>query len=173
MTLFDFRVTDNWNLKTVLALHSGISFIHKQPGRDISILHNNKLSVDGMFVGRGWNQEYHNKGHMLWDNWVELRFPLVTGILAFDLFFDAAGVDANEGDYNNGNYFQGFSIENLRFSYGGGIRFTIPQFPIRLSLAKRFRIVDNKVVWEPGAIGGDPNNPYKGLDLVVSFALAY
>ena len=135
----------------------------------------NKLSVDGMFVGRGWNSAYSDKGLLLLDSWVELRFPLVRGILAFDLFFDTAGVETTQGYYfgqdNEGN--DNFTIENMKFSFGGGFRFAIPQFPIRLSLLKRFTIVDGNVKWEPGAIGGDSKNPAMGLDLVMSFVLSY
>jgi outer membrane protein insertion porin family len=106
---------------------------------------------------------------------MELRFPLVRGILAFDLFFDAAGVETVQGYYfgenNYGN--NNFTIENIKFSYGGGLRFALPQFPIRLSLVKRFTIVNGNVKWEPGAIFGDPNNPFMGMDLVMSFVLSY
>jgi outer membrane protein insertion porin family len=180
MTLINIPVSEKWNFKTVLALHTGLSFIFKQPGRDTDALvprvkDANKLSVDGMFIGRGWNSEYRNKGFLLWDNWVELRFPIVRGILAFDLFFDAAGIETTQGYYfgiNEKNE-NNFTVENLRFSFGGGIRFTIPQFPFRLSLAKRFSIKDDKLAWEPGAIGGDPSNPSLGVDLVISFVLSY
>jgi len=107
---------------------------------------------------------------MLLDTWLELRFPLVRGVLAWDFFFDAAGVDKPEG-----TYFDHFGIENIKFSYGGGLRFTMPQFPIRLSLAKRFEIIDGKVRWRTGALFGDTSDPYsfKGMDLVVSFVMSY
>jgi outer membrane protein insertion porin family len=180
LTLLNIPVSEKWNFKTVLALHTGLSFIFKQPGRDEDVLvprvkDANKLSVDGMFIGRGWNSEYRNKGFLLWDNWVELRFPIVRGILAFDLFFDAAGIETTMGYYfgTNEKDENNFTIENMRFSFGGGIRFTIPQFPFRLSLAKRFSVKDDKIAWEPGAIGGDPSNPSLGLDLVISFVISY
>jgi len=166
LTLFDFPVTRRWNLKSVLAVHFGLSFIFKQPWRDYEkynfIEEANKLAVDGMFIGRGWSSEYRNKGRLLLDSWLELRFPLVYGILAFDLFFDSAGIDKPEG-----SYFDGFTIENMRFSYGGGLRFTMPQFPIRLSLVKRFRIIDDKIDWQKGAIPGID------MDIVMSFVLSY
>jgi len=178
-TLFDIPVGENWAFKSVLALHTGLSFLFKQPGRDqdsaLPIEDGNKLSVDGMFVGRGWSSEYRNKGLLLFDSWVELRFPVVPGILSFDLFFDAAGVETAEGFYfgKNNEGEDNFTIENMRFSYGGGIRFTMPQFPIRLSLAKRFKIVDGEVEWQSGAIFGDPSDPFLGMDIVVSFVLSY
>jgi len=169
LTLFDIPVTETWNLKSVLAINLGISFLFGQPGREMTIENANKLSIDGMFVGRGWSSEYQFKGFMLLDNWVELRFPLVRGVLSFDFFFDAVAIDTNEGDY-----FDNFTIENFRFGYGGGIRFALPQFPIRLSLVKRFKLdIDGKVLWEPGILFGDKNNPALGMDLVMSFVIPY
>jgi len=162
LTLFNLPVTEKWSFKSVLALHVGLSTIFQQPGREMVIEDVNKLAIDGMFIGRGWSSEYRNKGYLLLDSWVELRFPLVNGILAFDLFFDSAGVDDPEG-----SYFKEFNIENMRFSYGGGLRFTIPQFPIRLSLVKRFKIKDNEIDWQRGAIPGID------MDIVMSFVLSY
>jgi len=168
LTLLNLPVTENWSFKSVLGLHSGLSFLYGQPGRKLMVEDANKLAVDGMFTGRGWNNEYRNKGLLLWENWVELRFPVVPGILALDLFFDFAGVESTQG-----SYFSSFTINNFRFSYGGGLRFTIQQFPLRLSLAKRFRFKDDVFTWEPGALFGDPSNPATGMDIVVSFVLSY
>jgi outer membrane protein insertion porin family len=92
----------------------------------------------------------------------------VPGFIAWDFFFDAAGVESIQG-----TYFADFGIENMRFSYGFGLRFTMPQFPFRFSLAKRFRVLDGQFHWEPGILGYDPNNPALGLDPVISFALSY
>ena len=172
MTLFDIPVNESWNFKGVLAMQAGLSIIFPQPWRgSFAIEDANKLAVDGMFTGRGWNIEYRNKGLVLFDSWIELRIPLVQGILAFDFFFDLAAVEKREGDYfNQGN----FTISNFKFSYGGGIRFTLPQFPIRMSLVKRFEILDDwSVKWAPGAIFGDPSRPWTGMDLVISFVITY
>jgi outer membrane protein insertion porin family len=183
LTLFNFPVTEKWSFKSVFGIHSGLSVINKQPGRPPSpsnpktppIEEVNKLSVDGMFVGRGWSEEYRNKGLLLWDNWAELRFPIVHGILALDLFFDAAGVETTEGYYfgKNSKGQPNFTLDNMRFSFGGGFRFALPQFPFRISLAKGFSYVDRKFNWKPGALGGDSKKPSKGVDLVISFVLSY
>jgi len=174
ITLFNLPVTDKWNFKSVLGFHSGLSFIFKQPGRDLNSLtptveEANQLSVDGMFVGRGWSMEYRNKGLTLWDNWAELRFPIVPGVLAWDFFFDAAGVETVQGFYFGR---KNFTIDNMRFSFGGGLRFTMPQFPFRFSLAKRFRTYDGQFRWEPGSLfrGKEPDS---GIDPVISFAISY
>jgi len=169
-TLFNIPVTEDWAFKGVLALHAGLSFVFNQAGRNLTIENGNKLSVDGMFIGRGWSGEYGTKGLLLLDSWIELRFPLIYGILALDLFFDMAGVEKEEG-----SYFASFPAEQLRFSYGFGLRFTMPQLPIRLSLAKRFKIVNGAVEWQWGSVFGDParEKPETGMDLVVSFVLSY
>jgi len=95
--------------------------------------------------------------------------------LAFDLFFDAAGKETIQGFYfgtnNEGN--SNFTIENMRFSYGFGLRFTLPQFPFRFSLAKRFLVEDGEVKLQPGMFFGDPSNPAMGMDPVISFVLSY
>jgi len=168
-TLFNFYVTEKWNFKCVLAVHAGLSMIFGQPGHELKIEESNKLAVDGMFTARGWSNQYKNKGFVLFDSWVELRFPVVPGILAFDLFLDTAGVEEEQGKYLQKD---NFTIKNLYFSLGGGFRFTMPQFPIRLSLVKRFVFDDNGTVyWMPGFINfGDPAT---GLDLVMSFVLSY
>ena len=173
-TLLNIPVTEKWNFKIVFAAQAGLSTIFKQPGRTnldptvpIPIEDVNKLAVDGMFVGRGWSREFRNKGLLLLDNWLELRFPIVNGILAWDFFLDAAGVETMQGYYFGRNEYgePNFTLDNFRFSLGGGLRFTIPQFPFRIGLAKRFRVIDKEFTWEQGDI--------RGLDLVISFVLSY
>jgi outer membrane protein insertion porin family len=40
------------------------------------------------------------------------------------------------------------TIDQFFFSFGLGIRFTIPQFPIRLYLARGFQVLNGQVVWQ-------------------------
>ncbi|GAB1482854.1 hypothetical protein MASR2M78_16700 [Treponema sp.] len=92
--------------------------------------------------------------------------PIAPGILAFDWFLDAAAVkETPEAMFN------ALRMEDFRFSLGGGLRFTIPQFPFRFSLAKRFKLIDGKIAWEPGPIWRS-SDPDSGLDFVLSFALS-
>jgi outer membrane protein insertion porin family len=114
-----------------------------------------------MFVGRGWYGERLNRGLAMWENWAEIRTPLAPGILALDWFIDAAAVKETPAAF-----FNDLSIEDFRFSLGAGLRFTIPQFPFRFSLAKRFQVVDGKVEWIRGSVGS------WGMDFVISFALS-
>jgi len=173
-TLMDIPVTDTWNLKAVLGFHSGLSFILPQFGRDEPVIEDvNKLYLDGMFIGRGWYNERMNRGFALWENWVELRIPIVPNLFAFDLFFDAA---LASGVYSNtmvlpGEFFDNLDAENWRFSMGGGLRFTIAQFPFRFLLAKRFQIENGNIAWKSGNVFGQSGKPNSGLDFVISFAI--
>jgi len=178
-TLFNVPVTDKWNFKAVLAVHSGLSVIFKQPGRSTDRLtpkieDANQLSVDGMFIARGWTNEYRTKGLLLWDNWLEVRLPIVPGMLAWDFFFDAAGVETERGYYFgiNSEGKKNFTIDNMRFSFGAGLRFTMPQLPLRFSLAKRFRTVDGVFQWETGSWFSNGKKG-SGIDPVISFAVSY
>ena len=175
-TLFNLPVTDNWSFKAVFGIHSGLSFIFRQPQYDQPYIEEaNQLAVDGMFIGRGWTSEYRRKGFALWENWAEIRIPLAPGIISWDFFFDAAGVKRTpEALFNEFAEDDGTSADFhtffMRFSFGGGFRFTLPQFPFRFSLAKRFRIRDHELEWVTGGIGG--SKPGSGLDFVISFALS-
>ena len=180
LTLFDIPVTTSWRFKTVLAMHAGISFIFKQPIRSYSsnvpvVGEANQLAIDGMFTGRGWSDIYREKGLTLIDSWIELRFPIIRGILAFDLFFDTAGIETEQGYYlgKNSSGESNFTLNNFRFSFGGGLRVTMPQFPVRLSLAKRFYFQDGEFKWKTGALFGDESRPASGVDVVFSFVLSY
>ncbi|TVR59113.1 MAG: outer membrane protein assembly factor BamA [Spirochaetaceae bacterium] len=161
VTLFDIPVTENWNWKTVLGAHSSISFILPQfwvPANqrdrldsfDTQVSSTDLLFIDGMFTARGWRQLDNRPltgGRALWNNWVELRMPISEQIVWFDTFFDAAVM------YDDPAEIAGFGIEDMLFSTGFGLRFTIPQLPIRLYLARRFTIEDGKLVGDsrPGA----------------------
>jgi outer membrane protein insertion porin family len=160
VTLLNLAITDNYSFKTVFGLHSGVSFILPQTGREIPEIESaNMLSVDGMFTGRGWASERTNRGFALWENWAELRFPLVPGMLSVDLFFDMAAMKETPYDF-----FHNFEAEDLRFSFGFGPRISIPQFPLKLQFARSFRIQNGNIVWKPGSIGV--------FDFVLSFTLA-
>ncbi len=166
LQLFDLPVNDSFSFKGVFGIHSGVSFLFPSFGYPMDIESPNRLFVDGMFNARGWINDRLNRGLALWENWAEIRFPIVPGILALDAFFDMAAVSITPEDF-----LTNFSAEQLRFSTGIGLRFAIPQFPIKLLLAKRFKIVDGQVEWQSGNInpGGKPGS---GIDFVMSFTIS-
>lgn len=137
-TLLNFKVTESWNFKLVLAGLTSFSML--VPASFSAVGDSSKLYVDGMFNGRGWTDIYNKregKGRAMWSSNLELRFPLVPGVLAFDWFGDAVAIKDDPNDFNK------LKVEDFFFSTGPGIRFTIPQFPLRLLFANTFRVVEN------------------------------
>ncbi len=162
-TLVDHPFTDSWSLRLILMLYSGISF--QFPVQGTAIKQANQLYIDGLFYGRGWSV-YNNesgRGKALWNNSVELRFPVVPGIVAIDAFFDASMIKDEPAhvftDFGN--------LNDWYFSYGPSLRFCIQQFPLRLLLVNKFQISNNGVVWEDKF--GNPTSWLKSWDFVLSF----
>ena len=151
LTLLDLPVTENWNLQYVLALHTGLSALlpnYRATGPGLTAWEwglttdsTDLLYIDGMTVGRGWRQTY---GKALWDTKVELRMPIAKDVLWGVTFFDAAALWPSVEAMGQ------MTIDDFYFSFGMGLRFAIPQFPIRLYLAKGFRINNGVVEWKEG-----------------------
>lgn len=119
-----------------------------------------KLFLDGMTTARGWLSESTKTGFALWTNSAEIRIPISEQYIWFDLFFDAAAVKDDAGAL-----FSALRLSDMRFSFGGGLRFSIPQFPFRFYLAQRFKFDDaGQVVWGQGSVLGS-------LDFVFSLGL--
>jgi outer membrane protein insertion porin family len=158
LTLLNLPVTENWNLFFVLAAHTGLSLILPQYAySDIdrkwewqTVADNTQqLYIDGMTVARGWGQMY-TYGKALWDNKLELRTPIIKEALWLVGFFDAAALWDEPFDSSAGaSTLTTMRLDQFFFSFGLGIRFTIPQFPIRLYLSKGFQIRDGQVQWKP------------------------
>jgi outer membrane protein insertion porin family len=167
-TLFDIPVSSNWNWKLVLAAHTQFSMILPQlwvPQKyrtdpQEPIAGTDLLFIDGMFNARGWPTIYN--GQAMWSNWLEFRMPIVESIVWFDTFFDAATIWFDRDNIGE------MGADNMLFGLGAGFRFTIPQFPIRFYLAKRFAIRDGSIRWQPGQFFNNPDRPTSGLDFVFS-----
>lgn len=167
-TLFNVPVSSNWSWKLVLAAHSQFSLILPQfwvPEKyrtdpQEPIAGTDLLYIDGMFNARGWPTIYN--GEALWSNWLEFRMPIVESVLWFDTFFDAATIWFDRDNLGQ------LGIDNMLFGFGAGLRFTIPQFPIRFYLAKRFTLSDGAVEWQPGQFFNNPDRPTSGVDFVFS-----
>jgi outer membrane protein insertion porin family len=166
-TLFDLPLNDAFNLKAVLGLHSGLSMILPQFAGAPVIESTNRLSLDGMFVARGWYDQRTNYGSALWESWAELRVPVAPGVLALDAFLDAATVKSDPTAF-----FTTLGVGDFKFSTGLGMRFTIPQFPFRFSLAKRFVVDNGQLKWQSGNLWHDSAVPTSGLDFVISLTMS-
>ena len=135
LKLLDIPVTEKWAFKLVLANYTGVSMI--LPHSEVS--ESNTLYLDGMLNGRGWTEAYREtRGMFMLSNRFELRFPLVPGILGLDGFWDAAAIKSRVQDASS------LKIEDFYFSYGPGLRFLIPQLPLHLMFAWRYRVEDGK-----------------------------
>lgn len=143
VTLLDYPVSDIWNLKFVLGFYSAFSFQVSLDKRPVSL--DRQLAVDGVFKGRGWmNLGPVGAGTVLQNNWIEFRWPLAHGILSFDFFFDAVAVKKDLRSLGS------LHINDYYFSFGPGLRFSIPQFPLRLLLANTFKSQNGRPVWGNG-----------------------
>jgi len=150
--LFEFPITPTWAFKAVLGGHTKFSALLAQPWQDFEAADSKKLAIDGTFVGRGWSTLASTYGTSLWDNWLELRVPLVPNVLALDGFLSAALLSSEKGLLNVANTVNSasdavfdadagiadMSLGNFAFSAGYGLRFLILQFPFRIYFAKRF-----------------------------------
>ena len=161
LTLLDRPVTDTWNLKLVLAAHTSLSLIYPQFGGIEKTVPTDLLYVDGWTIARGW--PFIKDRRALWDNRLELRLPLAEQIIWWVFFLDGVVATEMREDLWHVNR------TDFLFSLGGGIRFTIPQFPIRLYLAQRFHFENEdswKITWEKDEVPLFGKN--SGLKFVIS-----
>ena len=84
------------------------------------------LYIDGMTIGRGFNMVIDQA--FLWDNMIEISYPLVENILQAELFVSATGVNSELNQVKQGI--------NWYFAAGGGIKLKIQGFPLGLYLVK-------------------------------------
>ena len=134
--LLDIPFSETWSLKLILAGYTGFSAIIPVEN---GLNSRNSIYIDGLLNGRGWSEAYRDAtGLAMLSNRLELRLPVVPGILGIDGFWDAAAVKPKIQDAGS------FKIEDFYFSYGPGIRFLIPQLPLHLMFAWRYRVVDGK-----------------------------
>ena len=165
-TLFSIPVFEGWNFKWVLGGHSALSAIVKQPlvGNDLQVLASDDLRIDGTFIGRGWRTLYDvEDGRALWDNWLELRMPILEQYFWLDGFIDADVLQTENGllqitgssaAIESGTTLLNLGLDNLILSTGIGLRFTINQFPFRFYFVKRFCIEDGQLNFTPAGTDG-------------------
>ena len=148
-TLFNIPITKAWSLKAVFAAYTGLTAIFPIPGTLLG--DSNKAYIDGMFNGRGWTSIYNKvRGKAMLSNRVELRIPIFPNIVGVDGFFDAAAVTTDVK-----TMFNSLSVNDFYFSFGPGLRFLLPQFPLHLLYAWTFKYSDAK-----GWYFNDPNGVF-------------
>ncbi len=142
LKLFDIPVANGyWNFKAVLAAYTGVTMLFPVPGTLFG--DSSKVYIDGMFNGRGWTSIYNDvRGKAMLSNKIELRIPIFTGVIGLDGFFDAVAVKDEPEDLTS------LKLDDFYFSFGPGLRFLVPQFPLHLLFANKFRVQDGDVVWD-------------------------
>lgn len=181
--LFDVKVNDKWSYKTIFALHTSLDLFlpnfvlnSKSSGgiesRRSSLAagdyqNMDLLYTDGMISKKGWAPEMGLSA--IWQNWMEVRWPLYENYLNAELFFEATATwDDLSKMKNTSNLYQHFY-----FSIGAGFRVTYPSLPIGLFLVKRFNIDSaGDVVWQTGSLNAGGKDKH-GLDFVVSFTYSF
>lgn len=141
-TLMNVQLTETFPFKLVLMLYSDLAF--QIEAGDSHVKQNNQLYIDGMFQGRGWTvyNKTYGRGKAMFANSVELRMPLIPGILAFDLWADAVAIKKEVKDF-----FTNLKAEDWYFSFGPSLRFSLQQFPLRLLFANTCKVYDGKFSW--------------------------
>lgn len=143
LTLFNLPIGEKFAFKGILAGYTGLTMLF--PLNNSVISDSNKPYIDGMITGRGWPELYRSaeaKGKVLWNTQIELRFPIIQGVVGIDFFHDAVAVKPEIKQM-----FNKLSISDFYFSMGPGIRFLMQQFPLHLLFTWRYQIVDGKVRW--------------------------
>jgi len=159
-TIFNIPITEKYNLKAVFADYANLINIFNVTD---FFSDTNKVYVDGMFNGRGWNDiSYYSKGKSLLSNNIEIRIPVVPGYLGVDFFFDTIAVKEDAAAM-----FTGLKPDDFYFSFGPGIRFLIPQFPLHLLFTWKFKPENGKLKWA----GDLENNNSSTFQFVLSFNL--
>lgn len=173
-TIFDWPVFETWNWKMVARGRSSLATVLPQfwiPGQEGGgrvTDGRGGLSINGITNARGWRPNDDLRGlHGLWENTFELRMPINEQILWFDGFFDATFPYSELGDIGSTQFEDGL------YGVGAGIRFSIPQLPISLYLARLFTIEDGGIQWQTGELFNRDGEQGKGLRFVLSFNTSF
>lgn len=159
-TVFDVPVSESFNFKSVFKFHTAFSALAKKSNQADVDVQKYGFSANGMFISRGWTPVYDGK--FLWDNSVELRFPLIKNALSFDLFLDMVGLWETDTELTN------MSFDDFQFSIGGGLRLANPSFPFSVYLVKKFKSDNGQINWQPDGVSTFKES---GLDFVISFGI--
>jgi len=135
----------NFNARTfwkfVLSTRLNLGFIFPWLGEELTIDDSDYLRVDGMNEGRGWQNLSQLRGRAEINFSIEHRFPIEERFLWGLTFFDISCLYATPEDLR-------INFQDYYYSFGVGMSFVIPGFPIRLYLARRFNYNDATDNWE-------------------------
>lgn len=152
LNILNIPVTEKWAFKLTFAAYTGLTMIIPTSS---GISDSSKLYIDGMINGRGWIDLYRTKrGLFMLSNRLELRMPIVPGIIGVDGFFDFAAIKDKTSDISS------LHIDDFYFSFGPSLRFLMPQLPLKFVFAWRFKTYDGTPKFE--------QNPFQ---FVLSFSL--
>lgn len=122
-----------------------------------------KLIIDGMNMARGW-QPFGDL-EVVWDNSIELTAPLAEKIIWADIFFSATGFKSRRVDVRS------LALEDFIFSFGGGVRLVIPNFPFGFYFSKGFSYPNGEFQWKRGALFHNQNKPNSGIDFTLTISM--
>lgn len=118
------------------------------------------LYIDGMNIGRGFSVVYDQA--FLWNNQIDLTFPLAEDILSIEAFVSATGVQSDLDKALS------LSSINWYFAAGFGFKMEVPGFPLGLYLVKNATMLDNEGwKWQNGTLFSGKNEG-SGLSLVLA-----
>ena len=160
-TLFSIPTFRDWNFRAILGLNTSLALIFRQFDGSFDITTDDLLYIDGLTMARGWERVYD--GRALWDNWIELRIPIMVRFLWWDFFYSFTGI------WPEMDSFKKFDKHDFLFSLGGGLRLTIPGIPIGFYFVKRYQYIDNKIYWHDGPLFSKS----MGLDFVIGFTPSF
>jgi outer membrane protein insertion porin family len=132
----------NGNVKTfwrfVLSARLNFGFLLPYPDLPLSIDDSDYLRVDCMNEGRGWQNYsqwgslFARRGEAELNFSLEHRFPISERVIWGLMFLDISNLYDKATDFN-------IDFRDFYYSFGIGVSFVIPNFPIRLYLTRRFR----------------------------------
>ncbi len=101
------------------------------------------LYIDGMTTARGFSVQTDK--YFMWDNMLEVSYPLAVNILNAEVFTSATGVTSSFGFKDGIDWY---------LAAGAGIKLKISGFPLGLYLVKNFTVFDGEFKSVQGSLPG-------------------
>ncbi len=119
------------------------------------------LYIDGMTIGRGFETVADQA--FLWDNTIEISYPIAENVLQAEAFISATGVSPSLDSVSSGL--------NWYFAGGAGIKLKISGFPLGLYLVKNatYNVDSTGFAWRGGSYFHG-NSATSGMSLVLAIS---